>query len=81
MVGGVLLGANWTQTKEKPGEFWVKIEFSAILRIVLRVNFGLRWYVVYQNALLWSIINCHTDAYKGFFDVKNGAQTFTSELG
>ena len=62
MVAGVLLGANWTQTKEKPGEFWVKIEFSAILRIVLRVNFGLRWYVVYQNALLWSIINCHTDA-------------------
>ena len=62
MVAEVLLGANWTQTKEKPGEFWVKIEFSAILRIVLRVNFGLRWYVVYQNALLRSIINCHTDA-------------------
>jgi len=31
MVAGVLLGANWTQTKEKPGEFWVKIEFSPIL--------------------------------------------------
>ena len=62
MVAGVLLGANWTQTSEKPGEFWVKIEFLAILRIVLRVNFGLRWYVVYQNALLRSIINCHTDA-------------------